>query len=31
LGVSQLVGELADAGGDFRRDGHAHILRHVLP
>ena len=29
LGVGQLVGELADAGGDFRRDGHVHILRHV--
>ena len=30
LGVGQLVGELTDAGGDFRRDGHAHILRHIL-
>jgi hypothetical protein len=31
LGVSQLVGELAYARRDLRRNGHATILQHNMP
>ena len=31
LRLSQFVGELADTGRDFGRDGHGPILRHNMP